>query len=339
MLLALPDAVNLARAGKTTIAYLHFLPLAYFIACVAARIDGARSVFTGVLAVFVFWVIDALIQQVTGQDVFGYPSGEFLTGAFYPKQRLGLVLAVLLPLALVATQQRWWPRYLGLTVVCLSGLVMLLSLKRTAWIMLFVALAGYIGAFAWQGIRARPARALGAVLIVMLAITLAVSLSPRLQTRLASTVGVFSHDYGAIDAASSYRLSLWRTGTRIFQAHWFNGVGPRGYRYVYQDYAPADDFWLARSAQGQTHPHLMVLEIGLETGVLGLLGYGLVLLVLVKKLLRSSLINPHQASWTLAVLVAIFPLNAHLAFYGSYWASFSWLLLGMVAATDTEHVS
>lgn len=337
MLLALPDAVNPGHAAKTAFAYSHFLPLAYFVLSSARDPTTRRLIYLGAVTIVAFWVLDALLQYLTARDLFGYPwDGALLKGAFYPKQRLGLVLAVFAPLYVLGVYE--FARRSPFAWVLLAPLlvVILLSLKRTAWIMLAVAGAGGLGILWRRGVRLQSPRTLliGALLLGVCAATLATN--PALRRTTAVTAGVFSTDFASFDRASSYRLSLWRTGWRMFTAHWVNGVGPRGYRYAYRDFAAPDDFWLARGGSGQTHPHLMALEVLAESGTLGGIGYVGLLYALLHALRKRIAFDLHAVAWLLAALVAVFPLNAHLALYGSYWSTLLWLLvpLGMAQAAS-----
>ena len=72
----------------------------------------------------------------------------------------------------------------------------------------------------------------------------------------------------------------------------------------------------------------MGLEILAETGGIGLLSYVL-LLVLFLKTIKGQSSNGQINCWLIGATVAWLPINTHLAFYGSYWASFVWLLLGV----------
>jgi O-antigen ligase len=330
MLASLPDAVNPARAGKTAFAYLHFWPAAIAIALAARAARPRQLMFVGIAAVVAFWLADALLQLATGRDLFGHPPvGDFLTGAFYPKQRLGLLLAVLTPVYVLAVAALARRRPLAWLLLLPLFLVILLSLKRTAWIMLGVALAGLLW-FACARRGGGPCRAmLGLLLAVAVLAGGALALDPALRERVGQTAGLLSGDFVTMDRASAYRLTLWRTAWRIFEAHPLNGVGPRGYRDAYADHAPADDFWLLRSG-GQTHPHQALLEIGVETGLIGLVGYGLFVSILLSRLRRAA--DGIQAGFAIAALAATFPLNAHLAFYGSYWSSLAWPLVALACA-------
>ena len=331
MLASLPDAVNPAHAGKTALAYLHFWPagLCIVLACRDPRLR--RWLLAGVAGVIAFWLADALLQLVTGRDLFGHPpAGDILTGAFYPKQRLGLVLAVLTPVYFLGVAWLARRRPLAWLLLLPLFLVILLSLKRTAWIMLAVSLAGLL----WLACARRQGGLCRALVGLLLALTLmvggALALDPALRQRVTETAGLLSGDFATMDRASSYRLTLWRTAWRIFEAHPVNGVGPRGYRYAYADHAPADDFWLLRGG-GQTHPHQMLLEVAVETGAVGVVGYLGFLALLWQRLRRA--VDETQAVWAIAALAAAFPLNAHLALYGSYWSSLVWLSTALAFAS------
>ncbi|HMM76544.1 MAG TPA: O-antigen ligase family protein [Gammaproteobacteria bacterium] len=334
MLASLPDAVNPAHASKTALAYLHFWPAVLAIVIALRHAGLRRLVFAGVAAVIAFWLADAVLQLLTGRDLFGHPTaGKMLTGAFYPKQRLGLVLAVATPLYCLATAAlaRRWP--LAWLLLLPLFLVILLSLKRTAWIMLAVSLAGLL----WLACARRggePCRAMLALLLVLVfAIGGAIALDPALRARVAETAGLASGDFATMDRASSYRLTLWRTGWRMFEAHPLNGIGPRGYRHAYADYAPSEDFWFERGG-GQTHPHLMLLEVALETGLIGLIGYACFLWLVLARLRQAA--DDRQAAWAISALAAAFPFNAHLAFYGSYWSSLAWLAAAVAMAGERQ---
>ncbi|GJM04971.1 MAG: hypothetical protein DHS20C09_09620 [marine bacterium B5-7] len=142
------------------------------------------------------------------------------------------------------------------------------------------------------------------------------------------TLGLFSNDYKTIDNATASRLPLWETALTIFKQNPINGIGPRGYRHVYTEYSEPDDYWHKLT---QTHPHLLLLEIMAETGVLGLIGYLLIFYPLII-LAKQSPLKKELLPFFIPVLVALFPFNAHMAFYGSIWSSVIWLLIALYFA-------
>ena len=185
--------------------------------------------------------------------------------------------------------------------------------------------------------------AIGVLLVVGLSIVFSDTAGKTGQVvgeRVAQITPMFSGDKAAIDGALAYRLSLWETGANMLSANWLNGIGPRGYRYVYFEFASEDDHFVRGVRKGTpTHPHLILLEIAVETGLIGVIGYLTFLVLYLRKLARLSrrqlaVVFPPA----LAVLVAVFPTNVHHSFYGNFsGAVLFWLLMvsmGMIQATE-----
>lgn len=204
---------------------------------------------------------------------------------------VGLLLPVPVPV----------PMAMAMTNILLSG--------RTAWVMLITGMAAY-GTYIFFVLRrrCRPALVGGVVLSVLIATALAFMHAP-LRDRLAQTVGLFGN-YESANQATSMRLPLWKTGWRMFSDRWINGVGPRGFQYVYEEYAPDDDYWVLQTEgphheYPQTHHHSQLLEVAAETGATGLAGLLLVWVFMIRGLRRAS---PEERSralpWALASLVA-----------------------------------
>ena len=163
------------------------------------------------------------------------------------------------------------------------------------------------------------------------------------SNRFDRTVPLFAGDRESIDKALARRLSLWETAANIVEVHWLNGIGPRGYRFVYPEFAPDHDFFQKGALKGNpTHPHQVVLEIATETGLLGVVGYLIFIVLLIKKLRglsRAQLKIVFPAA--LALFISIFPLNVHKAFYGNMSSSLMWWLLAvlMVVLKSVDHGS
>jgi O-antigen ligase len=142
-------------------------------------------------------------------------------------------------------------------------------------------------------------------------------------------MGLFSGDYETIDIATARRLPLWETAYDIFKSNPINGIGPRGFRYVFHNYAQPDSFWF--NDLPQTHPHLLFLEIMTETGSIGIAGYFLFIFLVLKTLFFTKN-NWGRFPLLLPVLIAILPINAHMAFYGSIWSTMTWWLTAVYFA-------
>lgn len=342
LLLSLPGAANLQRAAETAVLDLRFWFVGVFVIETLRREAARRKLFIGSAVVVGIWCVDGLIQYVLGYDLLGYPyNGSRLSGIFHPKLRLGTVTATMSPLIFEiirchAPRHRWLWSLLAVMVIAVF-----LSGSRTAWLMLGVSVVVY-GAYLLTIIpRRRRVRVVGTVAGALVLALGVASLSPDFRSRVEVTMGLFG-DHEAADAATAHRLPLWRTAWEMFKGEWVNGVGPRGYRYVYEEYAAREGFWMESMEQSgatypQTHPHQMLLEIAAETGVPGLIGYVVLWIVAVRAVVRAP--GPARSAampWAVGALVAWFPLNAHMALYATYWSTTAWWLLlitvGMLAS-------
>ena len=322
-------ATNPIHSWKTTFAYLHFLPAAYYMVLTTSRGQVLEFVTITLFIFCGFLVLDGIVQYLIGQNIFGFPlAGDIVTGMFHPKQRLALYLAVLAPICF----QFLLNKQFNCGLIILSSLpylfIVLVSLKRSSWLMLLFGLLLF-ALFGSKSSFLRFSRGVIIFLAVFIVVgALAYSSSTPFNNQIQHTLGLVSGERETVDRSSNHRLSLWSVGLKVFEDNPLLGVGPRGYRYNYENYAASDNFWIQHFGSGQTHPHLMGLEIMIETGVVGLLCYVLVLLLLLKSIKEwspSGRIN----CWLIGAFIAWLPTNTHLAFYGSYWASFVWLLIGV----------
>jgi len=333
---ALPDAITFEPAASTALAFVRF-PLAGVFALYALRGETARSkLFIAITLIMSFWIADALLQAAIGHDVFGYkPAGGRITGPF-SKLTMGLIVAMLAPVSFetirriaVRSSGWYWLALLPYTAV------ILLSGSRAAWGMYA---AGMVG-FAVYAYFTTPKRQLGrAILIVLLCVASVgalIATYPPLQNKLQVTAGLFSGNYEEMDDATSLRLPIWKTGIKIVKDHWLNGIGARGFRYIYPQYAAPDDpFMKLNPTSGPTHPHQITLEILVETGVIGLLGFAAFLVLMLRRTWQAMRAgNTYAVPLGLSILVATLPVNAGIAFYGSVLSALVWWLVALYCAT------
>ena len=148
-----------------------------------------------------------------------------------------------------------------------------------------------------------------------------------LDERVAPVVDFIKDDFQVSESTSvplHARLTSWESAARVFRNHWLNGVGPRGFKKVHPDNAPAHDV-LVRQGRTSNYPHLVVFEIAAETGAIGLLGYLAALVVLVRRFLdmdRTKLARGFP--YLLASVVVLLPFATHLAFYSHFMGVLIW---------------
>ena len=330
MLPALVTAADFDHSLMTAAKFLR-LPLAgvFMVSVVSSRLNRRNLIFA-IFGLQLFWCADALLQFALGQNFFGHPwRGHRITGLFYPKLHMVLVLAAFLPIYLEAVRRLATHRTTYWVLLIPVLLVLTLGGGRNAWIMASIGGVLY-GAFVivptatrvvWR--RVLVGIAAGAVVLGLMYQSI-----PMFERRVDNTLGLFGGDFQAMDIASARRMSLWRTALVMFEDNWLTGIGPRGFRHAFVDYAEPDGFWMRRESPGATHPHQLILEVGTETGVLGLIGYLVALGMLLSTFARAGPeARNRMMPWFVAFILAWFPLNSHMAFYGSYWSNVGWWLL------------
>jgi O-antigen ligase len=323
------DAVDARRAWREVLLDLRYLPFLWLAGIAVARPRGRRLVFVGLGVIAIFWALDATVQMLTGWSLGGLNSSDRLTGIFgADNQKLGLVLATLSPFALEAAFEKF--RAKGWILVALVfGMVILLAGARAAWLVyaLVLLLSG------WQRIGRK--RLLASMLVsVAIAAALAFSFSAQFGSRVERSMAALSGDRAGLNDALSGRLSIWHAAAGMIGDHPVNGVGIRGFRDAYAQYAEADDFWLSRGQQGALHAHQIVLEVLSETGFIGLL-FWLMGVALAVRAWRWSLPQARRraAVPAMALLVTVFPFNTSLAFYSTFWGGCFLLLLALYAGS------
>jgi putative inorganic carbon (hco3(-)) transporter len=336
MTVSLIGAAEPERSARTTAALLRFPFAAAFVIATLQHPIARRWLHVGVFIVAGVWTIDGLIQWQLGRNIFGFPyDGANLTGMFHPRRVIGLILAALLPVLLdLAWRMTRRQPALGVAawlIVAAVPLVILLGGSRTSWMMLTVGILGWgIYRYVCSDWPKKTVVALAAIVMLAVAVPFVAKL-PGMESRLEQTQQLFRGDYEAIDEATSGRLPIWEISIAMWRDHWLSGVGPRGFRYLYPDYADEDTPWISPDgATGASHPHQTVLEVLTEAGIIGLAGFALFWVLFVRAALRCG--NEDAWPWILAVMLVFFPLNTHMAIYGSYWSHLSWLLVMIMAA-------
>jgi O-antigen ligase len=327
-LLSAFGAVAPGKAWTEVVADLRYLPFLYF-AIGAQRSDGARRlVFGGAALIVLLWLLDALLQALTGLSLGGPADPERLSGIFGADDlKLGGVLAVLSPLLLLPALQR--SRWLAAAALLALFAVVVLAGARAAWLMLALVLV----LIAWSRLPRRQALAaisLAAVLALG-GLLVAAQTSERVGARVERSAAALAGDPAALDHALSFRLPIWRAAWSMATAHPVNGVGVRGFRYAYAEHAPEDDRWRDfHQDQGAFHAHQIVLEILAETGLLGL-AIWLAGVAWAWRCWRRAGPAPRAAASavSIALVVMLFPLNTHYAIYSSVWGGLLFWLLAL----------
>lgn len=325
------DAVEPGKTWPQIAAQLRFAPFAIFATATLRSPAQWQWLLRASALLALVWMIDAWAQAFTGISLGGAMESDRLSGIFGADNlKLGGVLAALSPLVLAFAQQR-----LGLRGVFAAGLllagVILLAGARAAWVVYALVLAGWcVKPFAGS-VKHSLALAFSLVLTGSALGVVAYRLSPEFAERMDRTLHLANGNTRDVNHALAGRVPIWKTAAAMAQANPVNGVGVRGFRYAYPQYAAPDDPWTEQG--GAMHPHQLLLELASETGIVGLLAWLMAAVLLARAFMRTGTASRAQA-WpvVLALAAMCFPLNTHYAFYSSWWGLFFWWLLAVIVA-------
>ena len=136
-----------------------------------------------------------------------------------------------------------------------------------------------------------------------------------------------------LNTALSERVNIWLASSNMMKENYINGIGSRGFRYAYKEYANPDDIFVS-GGTAPTHPHQYVIEVLVETGMIGLVG-------LILFFMKGSQImveawrdrNLYIYAPAICVLACLFPINTHLAIYSSFWGQIVWFFIALFCAS------
>ena len=124
-------------------------------------------------------------------------------------------------------------------------------------------------------------------------------LSPSIVNRLSSS-------FSTGDSSLLYRFSIWKASINIAYYNWLFGIGP-GREQYFREYGLYSD-------KPAAHPHNFILQIFVETGVLGLLSFLFIIALFFKKLWTSF--NKADDNFYSTLVICIFSIMAGYFFQG-----------------------
>ncbi|WP_238376445.1 O-antigen ligase family protein [Thiobacillus denitrificans] len=287
----------------------------------------------------VFWVVDALIQAIVGYDLFGHAYPERLNGIYGPTNwKLGLTLAMLSPIVWEYFSRHGTRWQLALAWLGTAAVVLLAS-NRESWIVFAVATVMWTWVYA-RRLAFHPVRLLGPLVVAAVVAGVGVyQVNPKFAQRVDQSLSAFDFTYESLNNASSYRVHLWNNALTVLKNHPVNGAGVRSYRYAYAKYAKPNDPYLSPDGTGMIYAHQLVLEVGSETGGIGLVGLLMFFAVLIRSAQGMSREYLAWPAW-LGVFAWLFPFNTHTAIYSAYWSLVvGWMIAISRTAPSVEHVS
>jgi hypothetical protein len=307
-LFSLFGAINFERSLSGAVRFLSYGFAVWVVLQINLDKIESQRLMSLIGAVMMIWVVDGLVQLLTGFSVFGNPlieldSGHTLvTGSL--RMGYGSTLAILSPFYLEALRRAGsGPAISVLSLPLFAAIVM--SGNEASMIHALAALGGY-------------------ALILRRAKT-----DPQVTSWLLSLLLFFSLAVSDIYQAFDYLPVFWSSAWQGFMDHWVNGVGIRGWGSLMVSLEsisvlPVSERW---------HPHLFALEVAVDTGIPGLIGYALFFVFLSRRLFDS---RPEVALSSLVVILALFPLNSSISFYSYFNGNILFLTLALLIVLDRD---
>jgi len=265
--------------------------------------------------VIALWILDSAIQYLCGVDMLGMPKTPEgrITGMFSDLHQ-GILMLAVLPLIFYHWQSNFgwlaWAMLLG------AGVVIVLSGARGyLYIYMLMLLLGL-----WRR-QPRWKVWLAVLAIPLLVAMLSSLLNPQLaKTKLQATQAMTVSEQTTFDRfnhALTYRLNLWETGLRMWQAEPLTGIGSNNYKRAYAQYASrADDRFVAN----RTHSHNIYVEWLAETGLVGGLGLVAIVVLCVRWFRQADMLSQHHAwPYALPLMVIYFPINTTQPMLVPWW--------------------
>jgi len=290
------------------------------------------------MLVCVFVLLDTSLQYVTGADLFGHtkPSPTRLTGP-YSRPIPGimmlrvlfivLLITVMIPSFATATRRI----VLTLSLLCIGLLFMFITGERMALILFFAgSIVVLVGLVLDQ--KMHKAKVLLGFTFILGLCALAISLNPEMAERsvysiVSKLTQFMGSDYGLVFRAA---IAAWQENLMI-------GSGFHTYQLACEQLGLLPQWGISCS-----HPHNLYLQIGAETGVIGLILF----VSMVVSIYFSVLFQPIKSKqWFVSCMrftilsVSFWPLIGGISILNNGVAALVWLGVGWALSPSTTNIS
>lgn len=328
------DSLNVKATLSSITRFIRYFGFGVIALILVRQSGGSEKLRNLMLFYIAFIVLDALSQWAFGYNIFGYnPATVRVKGIFGDKAHLSFYLATLTPIVFVylLTKLKRGSKlaFIGLLLsIALITFVVFVGGARTGPITLAVSL---LLIFIWgisRGIITKPLRIVVPLLGVLAIAGFFVTQTPQFQKRYTDNLIVTEESdvFKVANRFSTNRVAIWEVTLKALPDYWVNGAGVRAFNEVYQAYpskAYSDYVY-------QHHAHLHILEVLIEAGIIGLIGYLIALGYLIMRIFTAK----EGSDWLMVAFLAMMPINSHVGFYETYWMPLIWgpLAIGLAQA-------
>jgi hypothetical protein len=324
-LISLLFSVNLDRGISAVFRFGAYALAAWVVLSVKIEEGDAKRIMSFLGILLVAWAVDGFVQLLTGVSLLGDPlvelgeEGAIVTGSL--QLGYGATLAILSPFFLEALRRAGGMGVGILSLPVYAAIVM--SGHQSSAVLALIGLAGWTMLALRNKEVGAKRQVTGFVISAIIGLLLGVYLS--VVTGQVSTLAEAPARYQSF----LYQSQLWELSWQAFMDHWLTGVGMRGFG----TYALATDASNIPGLAETWHSHLTILEVISETGLVGLIGYGLLLRWLWGYVQDDRM---HVAVAGLTALLAVFPLGTAVGMYSYIGGNLIFLTFTLLIALDRD---
>ena len=324
-LISLLFSVNLDRGISAVFRFAAYALAAWVVLSVKIEEGDAKRIMSFLGILLVAWAVDGFVQLLTGVSLLGDPlvelgeEGAIVTGSL--QLGYGATLAILSPFFLEALRRAGGMGVGILSLPVYAAIIM--SGHQSSAVLALIGLAGWTMLALRNKEVGAKRQVTGFVISAIIGLLLGVYLS--VVTGQVSTLAEAPARYQSF----LYQSQLWELSWQAFIDHWLTGVGMRGFG----TYALATDASAIPGLAETWHSHLTILEVISETGLVGLIGYGLLLRWLWDYVQDERM---HVAVAGLTALLAVFPLGTAVGMYSYIGGNLIFLTFTLLIALDRD---
>ena len=324
-LLSLLFSVNLERGVSAAFRFFAYALAAWVVLSVVIEEGDAKRIMSWLGILLVAWAVDGFVQILTGVSLLGDPlielgeEGAIVTGSL--QLGYGATLAILSPFFLEALRRAGGMGVGILSIPVYAAIVM--SGHQSSALLALIGLAGWaVLALRHKEVGAKR-QVTGFVISAVIGLLLGIYLS--IVTGQIGTLAEAPARYQSF----LYQSQLWELSWQAFSENWLTGVGIRGFG----TFAIQESAGLIPGLSETWHPHLILFEVVAETGIVGLIGYGLLLWRLLLYIQDDRM---HVAVAGLTALLAVFPLGTAVGLYSYIGGNLIFLTFTLLVALDRD---
>ena len=198
--------------------------------------------------------------------------------------------------------------------------------ERMALLLLMMGMAIVVTALLMEFSHYRRELALS-IGTVLLAVVMIIVADPTMTQRSILSIGEKLSDFTESDYGQVFSAA-WQ----VWQTHFWFGVGLDNYQLV------CDQMGMLKATKMQcTHPHNLYLELGTETGMVGMILFVALLLALYREALSQAMQARawlHMSLSAAVLTVSFWPLSGGISLLSNWVAALVWLGVGWVLAVS-----